>query len=258
MNNHNTFDRILKLRLSGKFAHFRKFYTNASSLSYTIPPRTVICGLLASIAQIPRDGYYDTYRSEQLGIAIAIPNGSSFQKIFQTMNYAQDKSSSKPVNDLSAHKQCRLELLKATGNKELVYYVYLGFNNTYSPLKDLEAGIIAQNFGYGVYFGQRQFIAHLELLDIFQSSQFSFCSRSNYLDSAICKQQVQMLDTSELHISMERMPLEQNRITQKRKDFRQTIRLGDVIFETTGRRLHGDFTDLIELQNDSRERIAWL
>ncbi|MCB5267201.1 MAG: CRISPR-associated protein Cas5, partial [Candidatus Cloacimonetes bacterium] len=53
MSASKNFDTILELRLSGNLAHFRKFYTNASSLSYTIPPRTAICGLVASILMLP-------------------------------------------------------------------------------------------------------------------------------------------------------------------------------------------------------------
>ncbi|KPA09783.1 CRISPR-associated protein Cas5 domain protein, partial [Candidatus Magnetomorum sp. HK-1] len=38
--------KILSFRLNGRFAHFRKFYTNSSSLSYFVPPRTAIIGML--------------------------------------------------------------------------------------------------------------------------------------------------------------------------------------------------------------------
>ncbi|NLA44693.1 MAG: CRISPR-associated protein Cas5, partial [Candidatus Cloacimonetes bacterium] len=65
-------DQVLELKLSGKFAHFRKFYTNASSLTYMLPPRTTVCGLLASMLQIPRDNYYDLMSSDKLGIAVSL------------------------------------------------------------------------------------------------------------------------------------------------------------------------------------------
>jgi len=120
-------DQVLEVKLSGKFAHFRKFYTNASSLTYTIPPRTTICGILASILQIPRDEYYDLMSSDKLGIAISLKN-NNYLKIFQTLNYAADKSKKTPINDLSVHKQCRLELLKAQGDKNLEWLIFLCFN----------------------------------------------------------------------------------------------------------------------------------
>lgn len=108
MSTIKNFDTILELNLSGELAHFRKFYTNASSLTYTIPPRTVVCGLVASILMQHRDTYYDLLNSENLGVGISIPADSVFRRQFFTMNYVGDE---KNCNDVSGHKQCRLELL---------------------------------------------------------------------------------------------------------------------------------------------------
>ena len=47
--------KIIVFDIKGKFAHFRKFYTNSSSLTYGIPPRTAICGILAAILGLERD-----------------------------------------------------------------------------------------------------------------------------------------------------------------------------------------------------------
>ncbi len=255
----NNLDRIVELKLSGKFAHFRKFYTNASSLTYLIPPRTSICGLLASIMKIPRDGYYDLFSSQNLAIAIAIPIESSFVKIMQTLNYAQDKSSTTPINDLSAHKQCRLELLKSAGNKEMVWYVYLGYSSESDPaFSILEKKIIAQDFGYGLHLGQRQFIAHLEHIRTYKQDEISHCERSDYLDSAICKEQIVDIQTENYHLSIERMPLEQAVEKIKTKTHRESVRFGDVVVEMTGQRLKGNFNNTVELHNSMRSRISFL
>ena len=49
---------LLVFDISGKFAHFRKYYTNSSSLTYLVPPRTSIYGLIAGILGLERDSYY--------------------------------------------------------------------------------------------------------------------------------------------------------------------------------------------------------
>ncbi len=259
MNEILNLDRILELRLSGKFAHFRKFYTNASSLSYLIPPRTVICGLLASIMKFPRDEYYGLFSSNKLAVAISIPLGSSYTKLFQTMNYAQDKSSSTPINDLSAHKQCRLELLKSAGENELGWIVYVGYcSDNHTNFASLENKILAHDFGYGLYLGQRQFTAHLELIKTYSKDEFSHCEYSDYLDSAICKDQIRDIQTENYHLSLERMPLDQKVEISKNKTHRQTIRFGDVVVEVTGKRLAGEFQSSIELHNSVHSRISFL
>lgn len=62
--------KFLVFDLKGKFAHFRKFYTNSSSLSYLVPPRTVIEGMVAAILGFERDSYYDMFSAENLLVAV--------------------------------------------------------------------------------------------------------------------------------------------------------------------------------------------
>ena len=37
--------KILTFRLQGKMAHFRRYYSNSSALTYTIPPRTTVLNI---------------------------------------------------------------------------------------------------------------------------------------------------------------------------------------------------------------------
>jgi len=249
-------DLVLEVKLSGKFAHFRKFYTNASSLTYTIPPRTTICGILASILQIPRDEYYDLMSSDKLGIAISLKN-NNYLKIFQTLNYAADKSKKTPINDLSVHKQCRLELLKAQGDKNLEWLIFLCFNgkqeNSFLILKEK---IQKRDFGYGISLGQKQFLANLEYINSYANIQF--IPESNYIDSAINMEQIKNLDNENYDLIMERMPLEQELIEGKGKSYRQTKRFGNIVIETNGKRITGKFKDLVEIHNDRKARVSFL
>ena len=249
-------DLVLEVKLSGKFAHFRKFYTNASSLTYTIPPRTTICGILASILQIPRDEYYDLMSSDKLGIAISLKN-NNYLKIFQTLNYAADKSKKTPINDLSVHKQCRLELLKAQGDKNLEWLIFLCFNgkqeNSFLILKDK---IQKRDFGYGISLGQKQFLANLEYINTYANIQF--IPESNYIDSAINMEQIKNLDNENYDLIMERMPLEQRLETRNKKSYRQTVRFGNIMVNTNGNRIIGSFNNVYELDDENKRRIAIL
>ncbi|HOH98577.1 MAG TPA: CRISPR-associated protein Cas5 [Candidatus Cloacimonadota bacterium] len=250
------FDTILELRLSGNLAHFRKFFTNASSLSYTIPPRTAICGLVASILMLPRDSYYQTLCSENLGVGICIPESAEYHKQFFTMNYVGDE---KNINDVSGHKQCRLELLLPAEGQKLSWIVYLGIRQGAEPALDpLEARIRAQNLGFDVYLGQRQFRAEIELLRKFSKAEFAVRDTSDYVDSVLSKNQITALDTASFHINIERMPLEQALETKGKSSYRRSVRFADVVMETSGQRLRGQFSDIIELKDEAKTRISFL
>ncbi|MDD2229381.1 MAG: CRISPR-associated protein Cas5 [Candidatus Cloacimonetes bacterium] len=256
MNDLQSFDTILEVELSGKLAHFRKFYTNASSLTYNIPPRTGICGLVASILKLPRDSYYNTLNSANLGVAIALPPGAEFRKQFFTTNYVGDD---KCINNVSQHKQCRLELLMPAVGKELAWIVYLGYKQGCdADLDSLEERIVSQNLGFDVYLGQRQFRAGIRLLNKYSAADMKVVAVSDYVDSVIDKDRVKDIDTSSFRINVERIPLEQALETKGKQSFRKSVRFADVVIETTGMRLTGEFSDLIELENETKTRIAFL
>ncbi|MBM4404431.1 MAG: hypothetical protein FJ042_08675 [Candidatus Cloacimonetes bacterium] len=246
MIENQNFDTILELDLSGELAHFR----------YTIPPRTAICGLVASILMLPRDSYYQTLSSNNLGIGICVPTKSVFRKQFFTLNYVGNE---KVISDVSEHKQCRLELLMPAPGQRLHWTVYLGYKLCVDPILDsLEERIKSQNLGFDVYLGQRQLRAEIDLLRKYGKEEFSRIDCSDYLDSVISRDRIVSLDTESFYISIERMPLEQELETKGKSAYRRSVRFADVVIETSGKRLAGQFNDLVELNNEARSRISFL
>ncbi len=259
------FDRILQLEISGTFAHFRKFYTNASSLTYTIPPRTAVCGFLASICEMERDSYYDVFSHEHLGVAIAVTPGHMAKKTMQTMNYVNVEGGSKLINDVSMHKQCRLELLSGATQNGLSWQIYLGYHALgpcAEKINELARRIQDRHLGYGVYLGQRQFIANVQPVAQYSLDSFELLDISTSVDTAIRKDQVLSLDSDEYKIIMEMMPLEQSNPPQKSKTRsaggRASIRITEVLAETNGQRINGSFRNVVQIQMEENLYIAFL
>lgn len=83
---------ILSVNIKGKFAHFKKFHGNNTALSYSIPPRTTIIGMLAAVLGEPKDSYYETFRHNKLKIGIRVL--SDIKKSFHRLNYLKITGSS--------------------------------------------------------------------------------------------------------------------------------------------------------------------
>lgn len=80
--------RVLCFRYRGRVGHFLRAEMNASALSYPVPPRTTLLGLLGAILGLPKDaapveldGWEDGSSSERrddrqalIGLAGAVPN----------------------------------------------------------------------------------------------------------------------------------------------------------------------------------------
>ncbi|MDD3175572.1 MAG: CRISPR-associated protein Cas5 [Candidatus Nanoarchaeia archaeon] len=250
-------NRLISFELCGRFAHFRKFYTNSSSLTYLLPPKTVITGLLASILQKPRDSYYDLFKEENTKIAIAL--NSKVKKQMQSMNYLHDKFHdylTKGGETKYHHSQCKLELLSGVDNSFIKYQVYVWHSTIFG---DLLSAITENRLGYGIYFGQRQFSAFIQNVQVIDS--FKRVENSTYLDSAILKENIISLGLNETcHIISELMPssmkpefeeIKENKNKKRTAESdvnkttkiigREPVKTCTVFFESTGQRITGQF-----------------
>jgi CRISPR-associated protein Cas5h len=196
--------KFLVFDLKGKFAHFRKFYTNSSSLSYLVPPRTVIEGVVAAILGFERDSYYEELSAENL--LIAVQKIERTYKIVQTVNYIKATS----VNELknpNTHTQVPLELLAG-------YNGFVGFRvfamprdeKMYSQLKSrLENG----RSEFPIYFGSAPFAAKTEFLGEFEAYRWedSRARILTVLDTGLIKSLNLSLESSAgLALMKDRMP----------------------------------------------------
>jgi len=67
-------DRVLAFDIWSDFAHFRKFETTTSPLTYPFPTGTAISGLLAAIVGLQRDSYYTLFSRDNVEYSIIILN----------------------------------------------------------------------------------------------------------------------------------------------------------------------------------------
>lgn len=74
---------MLSFDLKGKFAHFRKYYANNTALSFSIPPRTTLMGIVAAILGLPRDSYYQALGPGKVRFAVRplTPLKKSFHRL---------------------------------------------------------------------------------------------------------------------------------------------------------------------------------
>ncbi|MEW6448147.1 MAG: CRISPR-associated protein Cas5 [Bacillota bacterium] len=78
---------MLVFDLTGPMAHFRKYYTNTSALTYGFPPRTVLMGLVAAVLGYERDAYYEELGHGRFAVAVKVPP----RRLVQTVNYIRTK-----------------------------------------------------------------------------------------------------------------------------------------------------------------------
>jgi CRISPR-associated protein Cas5h len=160
--------KFLVFDVMGPMAHFRKYYTNSSSLSYMVPPRTVIIGLIAGILGLPSEKhtksknevYYEKFCNNNCFLAIS--SKTKVRKIMQTVNYLKITRISH-VNGSGGGTQIPLEILLSEDNPEIVYRVYFSHNdeNIYNSLKKR---LTDNMFVYPPYLGLTEFLASIKYI----------------------------------------------------------------------------------------------
>lgn len=180
-------DRVLIFDLKGKMGHFRAFYTNSSSLSYTFPPRTTITGLIAGILgydnEFGNDPYYEKFASSKCKIALSVKR--PVRKMMQTVNYvntAESPGKGKPaglkaLNGSAGPTAVPLEIVLPNDLKTpdglLQYRIY--FYHEEDDIFDmLTKAIINRNWHYPPYMGISEFIADVEFVALLKKEDIRY------------------------------------------------------------------------------------
>jgi CRISPR-associated protein Cas5h len=141
--------KALVFDIYGDYAHFKKFYTTASPLTFSIPPITSVRGMLGAIIGIDKNQYNDIFSNDQCNIGIRI--NKPIKKIRTGINYVNSKNNK--FRGEGGHTPTIIELLK-----DVSYRLYVTHNkdDIYNELKSfLQKG----HTFYTLSLGLSEFIA---------------------------------------------------------------------------------------------------
>jgi len=110
-------------------AHFRRYYSNSSALTYSIPPRTTIVGLLAGLLGYERDSYYSEFSLDECRIAVS--NCAPIKKIMQKLNLLMIKRWDDMNGSQENHSQTATEFVFPQNIRDgsIVYRIYVSHRN---------------------------------------------------------------------------------------------------------------------------------
>lgn len=223
---------ILQFEITGAMGHFKKYYSNISSLTYEVPPRTVIMGMLASLLGRSRDSYYREFHPEKCKLGVQLC--SNTRKLMQCMNYR--------VKD-GSYTQVRLELLLPE-EENLKYRIFVAHEDTeeFGALKEV---LEAADPGYGLYLGQRPFRADVGEVNIISKSQVGLEEKvTEELQTLTFEDNVIKTNSGgdfQLDITNVSMPVSMKQV----ENGREPEEYGMMVYERTGNTLPGTYREVI-------------
>ncbi len=121
---------ILVFDIFADYAQFKKYFTNMSPLTFPLPSRTVISGIIGAIIGIDKGENPESFSKKKSFIALKINN--SARKIKLPTNYLKTVSKTH-FSKFKEHKPTNVEYLK---NPSYRIYFYHKENGIYEKLKN--------------------------------------------------------------------------------------------------------------------------
>lgn len=235
--------KLLIFDLWGNYAHFKKPYTTTSPLTYSIPSRTVLTGIIGAILGIKKNKNNIELNYNKCNLSLKIIN--PIKKVIINQNLIKTPQTGKKFNEIGqkgGRKQIRIENLK-----DVKYRVYIEIFNKdlYEKLKEHLINHISL---YSISFGISEHLANF-----IYKNEYSYSTEKGdiNIDSVvnidkINKDNIEFEEGKEYFTDT--FPLEM-------KEDREVIKYGEILFERTGQKIKLKNVEYIKINNN--ENIIW-
>lgn len=159
-------NKFLVFDIWSDYAHFKKPYTTTSPLTFSIPTRTVISGMIAAILGIGKGKYHSFFIREDSKIAVSIIK--PIKKVRISENLINTKKS---MNVIHERTQIKIELLK-----DPCYRIYISlrdyeFYNKLKTLLEKHSSVYTLTMGLSENLANFQFVGEYDAVEVDGSSE---------------------------------------------------------------------------------------
>jgi CRISPR-associated protein Cas5h len=220
----------------GEYAHFRKYYTTTSPLSYSIPPRTAVTGFIGAILGLGKEEYLKHFTKKQAFITVGLLNPVKKVRISENLI---DTENVKRMHLIKNRTQIRFEFIK---DPKYRIYFHHSDEEVYNQTKNL---LTDHKSVYTPYLGISEHIANFEFIGE-MNIQKKILEDFVKLDSVIPEDPANKIEfETNLEYFSETMPIEM--------DFDRTVvEYKNIMFERNGHGIKAKLKEFWELDNGER------
>jgi len=151
--------KTLVFTVKGQFAHWRKWFTTTSALTYSFPPRTAIVGLIGATLGIQRDDVSSVFPMNMTRIAVCPMTRIIKDRLPQIWFQSPIRITGGRIADLdkaSERFQANLEVIRYP------YYRIVFWHKDQDLMNDLNGRLKGKQWFYPPYLGMLGFLADVE------------------------------------------------------------------------------------------------
>jgi CRISPR-associated protein Cas5h len=155
--------RMVVFDISGYMAHFRRFYSSVTPLTYHFPPRNTVMGILACMLGFDKNSYYETFSRDKCRIAVALR--TPVRRVMLPTNYLDtDQITLQKLRGIGNRVPTRMEYLLAVPLSEYVSYRIFVTHEGQFLLNQLARRLADRRFAYPVSLGPAHCLAEANLV----------------------------------------------------------------------------------------------
>ncbi len=235
--------KVLEFDIWADYAQFRKFYTNMSPLTYQIPPRTVIAGIIGGIIGIDKAENPEKFSPEISYIGIQILQQSRNVKI--PVNNLKTSGGMSQFSRFKEHKPTHVEYLKCPK-----YRIYFSHNDD-GIYQKLLSHLKEHKSQYTICLGISNCLANFSYIKEIEYSSVSENKEWHFIKTAIKDNDVIDIDFgSNIQIFRTLLP-------RAMKNDRETFQYEQYIFESSGKKMKV-IPKEYWIAEDGTDKICWL
>lgn len=238
--------KVLIFDLYGDFAHFRKYYTTTSPLTFSFPPLPTICGILGAIYGASRDEYLSIFSETNCLIGIRILNPIRKTRIGLNLINTKDNKTFQLIRSKyhEPRTQIRTEFVV---NPKYRIYLYHQDRDVFEKLTNL---IETHRSHFTVSLGLSELLADFRFVEICSATELS--NSKSEITTVVT---VENLFEKRIEIIPGRRFFRE-KVPAKMNHDRVVDNYVDVIYESEGKTIEGKFKKAFRLSNG--ETITFL
>jgi len=231
--------RVIVFNIFGDYAHFKKYFTTSSPLSFTFPPPPTIAGILGAICGVDKDSYLEVFSHDRCRVAVSIKK--PVKKVRMGINHINTKNNFWIPVKKKNHEprtQVRFELIK-----QPFYRIYVAHKDE-EISKKLEKNLREHKSEFTVSLGLSELLA-----------DFEFCG--SYLYEELKPDEAMSISTvipieaiqkDGIEIERGRMYLKDRIPVVMGKD-REVMDYKDIVFEANAKQIKSKLNVCFQLEN---------
>lgn len=253
MSSNRKVERLLVFDVWGDYAHFRRYYTTTSPLTFPIPTRTALCGLIGAIIGKEKEGneYLKYFTRDKAHIGLKLLNPVKKMNIAENLIHTKNAKGI-GMNLIAERTQINFEFLK---NQKYRIYFYHTDKEIYRQMKE---NLEVHKSIYTPCLGLSENIANFKYVGEFNANTNYDPNKNILIDSVLPSEKIMETEGINFKVDTEyfsiRMPIEMN-------SERIVTKYGDLIFERNCKPIEVKLKEgywMIDYGDEKRENIVFI